>query len=369
MNRIRSIVLAAATVVCTTVVAQKSITQQMYWVDGNTSAAQTVGPASAAGVLEDESYEIDISSLSPGPHRLTMRVKDSEGVWSVPMTRYFVVSHQAEPTVVLDRYMYWFDISAASSATVVKGELTGNTIDIDCSGLATGSHTLYWRMGDSRGVWSNRIWKTVFSYTLPASGLGSFSASTPLAVHDDLQVGYATTYADGGVWVKDVSEGVVPQNTGVLLKGTGGTKYLLTGAETEEPDLTGNALVAVVTATYVPATTGEGDEQYTNFMLSAGEFIKIAPWDAANPNDLYNNHVMPANRAYLHILTNDLETSGNAISLMWGDDETTGIGLNPVPSPKDEWNDVWYSLDGRKLSGKPVQRGIYIVNGKKVVIK
>ena len=296
MNRIRSIVLAAATVVCTTVVAQKSITQQMYWIDGNTSAAQTVGLANAAAVLEDESYEIDISSLSPGPHRLTMRVKDSEGVWSVPMTRYFVVPrvetpkataivareywidgdvashatlgsspaaisigslspglhrltmrvkddvgvwsvpatryflvpHQAEPTVVLDRYMYWFDISAASSATVVKGELTVNTIDIDCSGLATGSHTLYWRMGDSRGVWSNRIWKTVFSYTLPASGLGSFSASTPLAVHDDLQVGYATTYADGGVWVKGVSEGVVPQNTSVLLKGTGGTKYLLT---------------------------------------------------------------------------------------------------------------------------------------------
>jgi len=29
----------------------------------------------------------------------------------------------------------------------------------------------------------------------------------------------------------------------------------------------------------------------------------------------------------------------------------------------------WYSLDGRKLSSKPTQRGIYINNGKKVVIK
>ncbi len=371
MNRIRSIVLAA-TVVCTTAMAQKSITQQMYWVDGNTSAAQTVGPASAAGVLENESYAIDISSLSPGLHRLTMRVKDSEGVWSIPATRYFVVPHEAEPAVVFDRYMYWFDnttLSTASTATVVNGELTGNTIDIDCSGLAKGSHTLYWRLGDSRGVWSNRIYKTVFSYTLPASGLGTFSATTPLALHDDLEAGYATTYVDGSVWVKDISEGVVPSNTGVLLKGTGGTKYLLTVAETEEPELTGNALVAVLTETYVPATTGNGDEEYTNFMLSGGKFIKIAPWNSSDSSDLLSYHMMPANRAYLPILTSALQASGNAISLMWGDEATSISEEFRVNSEEFVTAKGWFSLDGRKLSGKPVQRGIYIVNGKKVVIK
>jgi len=29
---------------------------------------------------------------------------------------------------------------------------------------------------------------------------------------------------------------------------------------------------------------------------------------------------------------------------------------------------AWYTLDGRRLSGKPTQKGIYIVNGKKVVL-
>ena len=29
----------------------------------------------------------------------------------------------------------------------------------------------------------------------------------------------------------------------------------------------------------------------------------------------------------------------------------------------------WYSLEGRKLSGVPAQKGIYINNGKKMVIK
>ena len=29
----------------------------------------------------------------------------------------------------------------------------------------------------------------------------------------------------------------------------------------------------------------------------------------------------------------------------------------------------WFSLDGRKLGGKPAKAGLYIHNGRKVVIK
>ena len=32
-------------------------------------------------------------------------------------------------------------------------------------------------------------------------------------------------------------------------------------------------------------------------------------------------------------------------------------------------NDAWYSLDGRRMVGKPTAKGIYVNNGKKVVIK
>ena len=49
-------------------------------------------------------------------------------------------------------------------------------------------------------------------------------------------------------------------------------------------------------------------------------------------------------------------------------DEPTGIrSITPAVSPMSDGS--FYTLDGRKLSGKPTQRGIYIVNGKKVVIK
>jgi hypothetical protein len=51
----------------------------------------------------------------------------------------------------------------------------------------------------------------------------------------------------------------------------------------------------------------------------------------------------------------------------FGDNETTGISLSSNPSPNRE--ERWYTLDGRKLSGKPTQKGIYIHNDKKRVIK
>ena len=51
-------------------------------------------------------------------------------------------------------------------------------------------------------------------------------------------------------------------------------------------------------------------------------------------------------------------------------DEPTGIrSITPDSLPQPLMNEGYYTLDGRKLSGKPTQHGIYIVNGKKVVIK
>ena len=50
-------------------------------------------------------------------------------------------------------------------------------------------------------------------------------------------------------------------------------------------------------------------------------------------------------------------------------DESTGIISLSTESKDFKDNAAWYTLDGRRLSGKPTQRGIYINNGKKVVIK
>ena len=78
-------------------------------------------------------------------------------------------------------------------------------------------------------------------------------------------------------------------------------------------------------------------------------------------------------RAYFQ-LNNDL-TAGDpskgvrAFVLNFGeDDETQGINsLTPDPSPRGEGS--IYTLDGVKLDKMPTRKGMYIMNGRKVVIK
>ena len=52
------------------------------------------------------------------------------------------------------------------------------------------------------------------------------------------------------------------------------------------------------------------------------------------------------------------------------DGTETGISLTPDNArDRDGANEAWYTVDGRKLNGKPTQRGIYVKNGKKVTVK
>ena len=47
-------------------------------------------------------------------------------------------------------------------------------------------------------------------------------------------------------------------------------------------------------------------------------------------------------------------------------------GINSVDNSQSATGNEagdWYTIDGRKLSGKPAQKGIYIVNGRKVAVK
>ena len=61
--------------------------------------------------------------------------------------------------------------------------------------------------------------------------------------------------------------------------------------------------------------------------------------------------------------------SGTTLNLTFGDGTTEIRSLTPDPSPMGERSSYWYSLDGRRLQGKPTQKGIYIDNGRKKIIK
>ena len=51
------------------------------------------------------------------------------------------------------------------------------------------------------------------------------------------------------------------------------------------------------------------------------------------------------------------------------EDVPTGIKDVPLLDDRVQGSDAWYTLDGRKLNGKPVKSGVYIFNGKKAVVR
>ena len=75
-------------------------------------------------------------------------------------------------------------------------------------------------------------------------------------------------------------------------------------------------------------------------------------------------------RAYFSVpyIKNNAGAKARAFALSFDGEDVTGI-LGVSADSTDVKDGVWYSLDGVRLSGKPTQRGLYINNGKKVVIK
>jgi len=81
---------------------------------------------------------------------------------------------------------------------------------------------------------------------------------------------------------------------------------------------------------------------------------------------LVNEGVLPAGRVFLP--ANNLQMSrGMTRSIVIDDDDATGIEGNW--SATDDADEQWFDLQGRRLEQKPTKKGIYILNGRKVVVK
>ena len=345
-----------------TSVGDKSIVLHQYWIDGKLDAIVS---------SETQPSQIPISTLKPGLHSLTVRVKDNTGLWSSQVAKYFILKDDdvMEETTIT-RYMYWFDEETADFKT---GPLTSasGTMDIDISDVEAGIHTLWWRCGDSKGAWSEARSvtfesKSLYNYTVPASGIGTFSADVNLTLPDGLKAHFCTYLkeVDEGLAIKilNIDGKVINQNTGVLLSGTPGETYQLRYTSEAGSATEGNKLVPVVESTHVEPVVGE----YTNYIMQGGKFIKIKQEEAGD-----ETIKMPAHRAYLPLLTTEVSpTSGGAKSvvlLLWDDDVVTGIESTEKVDYEPARDGHVYSISGQRLSAP--RKGINIINGRKVIVK
>ena len=154
------------------------------------------------------------------------------------------------------------------------------------------------------------------------------------------------------VTLTKVEDGIVPANEGVVLYSENATSQNVPVATTDgNTNWSDNELVGITERTLVSKT---GDNDKTNYILSK-ESSGIGFYLAADGDGAY----LAGNRAYLS--TRATTTAAPFLSF---EEETTGIGLTPSLS---QGEGVCYDLSGRRVA-QPT-KGLYIINGKKVIIK
>ena len=156
---------------------------------------------------------------------------------------------------------------------------------------------------------------------------------------------YVATAADGdGVTMTKVVA-PVPADTPLLLMGTTGTEYN----------------VPIVGSATTPATNllkkGDGTTvfdgtTYDYLLYSDGKFYQIGSGTIAT------------NKAYLHL---DANPAGARSLDIFINDETMGIDAALMNNGRMNHDCVVYDLQGRRVS--PLRKGLYIVNGKKMIVK
>ena len=108
--------------------------------------------------------------------------------------------------------------------------------------------------------------------------------------------------------------------------------------------------------------------------VEAGEFVRAKIGAKIRPTSCYLMWVEPQDsnapaRGMTRGAAADEELPQRiTVKLVSASGETTAIGTLDTTTGEVSF-DGWYTLDGVKLSGKPSTRGIYINNGKKIVIK
>ena len=193
---------------------------------------------------------------------------------------------------------------------------------------------------------------TTVSKAISAAGWATYCSPYALDLEHatGLKDAFIVTGGEGGVLAKtSVKGGTVAANTGLLIKGDAGTATIPVVASGTDYSAT-NKLVGVTSNTEIAANTGYVLMNDATYGLG---FYKNS-----------NAFTVGANTAYLPA---NFDGSGARFFSLFDDDAT---GISDATRLNDNGkmiNDNCFDLQGRRIA-QPT-RGLYIVNGKKVIIK
>ena len=198
-----------------------------------------------------------------------------------------------------------------------------------------------------------------FTLNVSAAEYATLYLTEAVEIPENMEVYTAGEVGNGYVYLNPVTD-VIPANTGVVVHAEVGTyDFAYYTGESVSPVLNnlfkGTAVDEYITpskgkAAYV-LSAPDGEVGFYRAQLTDGQFL--------------NN----ANKVYLEVpelaLNEGEIDSSEQLSLKFKFPETTGIESATISAPQ---SDVYYNLNGMRIA-RPTQKGIYLKNGKKFIVK
>ncbi|MBR1498817.1 MAG: hypothetical protein IJ615_04205 [Bacteroidaceae bacterium] len=253
-------------------------------------------------------------------------------------------------------------------AKLTKNELTlaDGSSNAEAIEAAAASGKVYEVTLQGRTLYKDGDWNTL---CLPFAMTAEQIAASQLA-------GCTLMELDGGSSVLD-AEGTLTLSFTEATSITAGTPYIIKwnkAADYDEDPTKYNIVSPVFEGVTVTATTndvsftgGEFKGTYTSqafteenksILFLGAEDKLYYPLDGAS---------IGAFRAYFQL--SDPNAQVKAFVMNFGEDDATSISEELRVKSEESATALWFTLDGRRLAGKPARSGIYINNGRKVIIK
>ena len=170
----------------------------------------------------------------------------------------------------------------------------------------------------------------------------------PLYVEDEAAELYTIESVNGDQAVLSDRSDAMPSNTPMLVYNKSNETKVILLIPCAEPDMA-ITVAPEFQGTLNGTTIAASTEGQTNYAFNGKAFVFVKNAIEVGPN-----------KAWLSVSN----SNARAINLVF--DETTKIANTNITNLT---NGDWYDLNGRKLNGMPTKKGIYVKNGKKVVVK
>lgn len=192
-----------------------------------------------------------------------------------------------------------------------------------------------------------------YEITVPAGEYATFYKDENLYTEDENAELYTISEVNATQAVLSDAVQIMPKNTPMLVynKGTEEKTFLLIPTEDEANQVTAaNEFKGTLSTMGMPGSTS-----ITDYYVCTGKAFR---W-------VKNAGTIAANKCWLQIGEQPATTRANTRSIVGGGNTT---GIDDIENDESAV-EGYYDLNGRKLQGKPTRGGIYIQNGRKVIVR